>query len=41
LPLWLAVALEREVGLAREQIAQLDEDEARRRLDASRSRPRS
>lgn len=40
LPLWLALALEREVGLTREQIAELDADEARRRLDESRSRPR-
>jgi hypothetical protein len=40
LPLWLALALEREVGLTREQIDGLDADEARRRLDEARSRPR-
>jgi hypothetical protein len=40
LPLWLAQALEREVGLRREQIAELDKAEARRQLDAARSRPR-
>lgn len=39
LPLWLAQALDREVGLTREQIADLDEDEARRLLDEARSRP--
>lgn len=41
LPLWLAQALEREVGLTREQIAELDDVEARRQLDIARSRPRS
>ena len=40
LPLWLAQALEREIGLTREQIAGLDEDEARRLLTEARSRPR-
>lgn len=40
LPLWLAHALEREAGLAREQIAELDEQEAHRRLDEARSRPK-
>jgi hypothetical protein len=40
LPLWLAQALEREVGLTREQIAELDEDWARLRLDEARSRPK-
>jgi len=40
LPLWLALALEREVGLTRGQIAELDADEARRRLDEARSPPR-
>ncbi len=40
LPLWLAQALEREVGLTREQIAELDETEARRQLDEERSRPK-
>jgi hypothetical protein len=40
LPLWLALALERDVGLTREQIADLDENEARRLLDEARSRPR-
>jgi hypothetical protein len=40
LPLWLARALEREVGLTREQIAKLDEDEARATLNDARSRPR-
>jgi hypothetical protein len=39
-PLWLALALEREVGLTREQIVELDEIEARRRLDEARSRPK-
>jgi hypothetical protein len=39
LPLWLAQALEREVGLTREQIAVLDEQEAHRRLNEARSRP--
>ena len=38
-PLWLAQALEREVGLTRKQIAELDEGEARRQLDEARSRP--
>lgn len=41
LPLWLARSLEREVGLRREQIARLDEDEARRLLIEVRSRPRN
>lgn len=40
LPLWLARSLEREVGLTREQIAELDEDEAQRLLIEARSRPR-
>jgi hypothetical protein len=40
LPLWLAQALEREVRLTREQIAELDEAEAHQRLDEARSRPR-
>ena len=40
LPLWLAHALEREVSLTREQIAELDENDARRLLDEARSRPR-
>jgi hypothetical protein len=40
LPLWLAQALEREVGLTREQIAELDEIEAYQRLDEARSRPK-
>jgi hypothetical protein len=40
LPFWLAQALEREVGLLREQIAELDENDARRLLDEARSRPR-
>lgn len=39
LPLWLADALEREVGLARERIAGLDEEEARRLLVEARSKP--
>ena len=38
-PLWLALTLEREVGLTREQIAKLDEDQARRLLDEARSQP--
>ncbi|MGH2467378.1 MAG: hypothetical protein ACRDGL_06575, partial [Candidatus Limnocylindrales bacterium] len=37
LPLWLAQAIEREVGLTREEIAELDEIEARRRLDEEQS----
>jgi hypothetical protein len=40
LPLWLAQAVEREVGLTREQIAELDEIDARQRLDEARSRPK-
>jgi hypothetical protein len=40
LPVWLALALEREVGLTREQIAELDEQEAHLRLDEARSRQR-
>jgi hypothetical protein len=40
LPLWLAQALDRELGLTRTQIAELDEDDARRLLDETRSRPR-
>lgn len=40
LPLWLAQASEREVGLTRERIAELDEGEARQRLDEARSRPK-
>jgi len=40
LPLWLALALEREVGLTRGQISELDADEAHRRLDEVRTRPR-
>jgi hypothetical protein len=40
LPLGLAHALEWEAGLTREQIAELDEDEARRPLIEARSRPR-
>lgn len=39
LPLWLARSLEREVRLTREQIAELDEDAARRLLVEARSRP--
>lgn len=40
LPLWLARSLERELGLIREQIAELDEDEAQRLLIERRSKPR-
>lgn len=40
IPLWLAQALEREVGLTREEIATLDEIEARRHLDEARARPK-
>jgi hypothetical protein len=40
LPLWLAQALEREVGLTREQIVELDAIDARQRLDEARSRPK-
>jgi hypothetical protein len=39
LPLWLALALEREAGLTRDQIAELDEDDARRVLVEARSKP--
>jgi len=39
LPLWLARALEREVGLSRAEIAGLDEDAARQTLNEARSRP--
>ena len=39
LPLWLALALEREAGLKRDQIVELDEDEARRLLVDARSKP--
>ena len=39
LPLWLALALEREAGLHRDQIAELDVDEARRLLAEARSKP--
>ncbi len=41
LPLWLAIALEREVGLTREQISKLDEAEALLALKEARSRPRT
>jgi hypothetical protein len=40
LPMWIAQALEREVGLSREQIADLDESHARALIDEVRSRPR-
>ncbi|MFH1474535.1 MAG: hypothetical protein ABIG85_01605 [Chloroflexota bacterium] len=40
LPMWIAQALEREVGLSREQIADLDESDARALIDEVRSRPR-
>lgn len=40
LPLWLAQAVEREVGLTSEQIAEIDQDEARRLLVEARSKPR-
>ncbi len=40
LPLWIAQALEREVGLGREQIAAFDETEARALIDEVRSRSR-
>ena len=40
LPLWIAQALEREVGLGREQIAELDESDARALINAVRSRSR-
>lgn len=39
LPLWLALALEREAGVTVEQVAALDEDEARRLLVEARSEP--
>jgi len=41
LPLWLVQALEREVGLGRERVADLDEQAARTLLDEARSRPRA
>jgi len=40
LPLWLARALERECGLTLEEVAEVDEDDARRMLEERRSRPR-
>jgi len=40
LPLWLARALERELGLSREQIAELDEEAALLTLNEVRSRLR-
>ena len=40
LPLWLARALEREVGLTHNEIAELDEEGARRLLVEARSRPK-
>jgi hypothetical protein len=40
LPLWLAAALEREVGLSREEMSELDEDAARLTLNEVRSRLR-
>jgi hypothetical protein len=40
LPLWIAQALERAVGLSREQIAELDETDARALIDEVRSRSR-
>ena len=39
LPLWLALGLEREAGLTRDQIVELDADEARRLLVQARSKP--
>ena len=39
LPLWLAQALDSEARLTRNQIAELDEDEARRLLVDARSKP--
>ncbi|MBM4408896.1 MAG: hypothetical protein FJ038_09955 [Chloroflexi bacterium] len=40
LPLWLAQALEREARLSRDEIAALDLDAARQRLEEVRARPR-
>lgn len=40
LPLWLALALEREVRLSRGQIADLDETDAQTLLQEARSKPR-
>lgn len=40
LPLWLAQALEREVGMSGDQIAELDEEQARQLLVEARSKPR-
>jgi hypothetical protein len=39
LPLWIAQALEREVGLSREQIEEIDVGRARALIDDARSRP--
>jgi hypothetical protein len=40
LPLWLAQALEREVGLTHQRMVELDEEQARRLLVDARSKPR-
>jgi hypothetical protein len=40
LPAWLVRALEREAGQTEAEIAELDEEKARRLLDEHRSRPR-
>ena len=40
IPMWIAEALEREAGLSRERIADLDESHARALIDEVRSRPR-
>jgi hypothetical protein len=39
LPLWIAQALEREVGLSREQIEEIDVARARELIDEARSSP--
>ena len=41
LPLWLVLALEREAGLKPGEIADLNEADARARLEEARSRPRA
>lgn len=40
LPAWLAVALERELGMRADELVGMEEAEARRRLERHRSRPR-
>ena len=40
LPLWIAQTLEREVGLSRDQIEEVDVDRVRELIDDARSRPK-